>query len=273
MSSMTDQARSQPRSGGALSRRALEQRNQRVKHYLSLVTPIAAHYGRRCPEPVDDLVQVGLLGLLRAAELYAPETATPFEAFARPHIRGAILHYLRDSAWAVRLPRRQMELQDRLRQLKAQWCCRHGQEPSAEDLRLALHLSHAQWQDLLRGQAMARPWGLDGETVEQQMGGLEGAAAGVSDAEERDAWLTSHDELARQLAALDPSLRQVVQRVVLSGWTYRRTAAQLQVSPMTVQRRLKRGLAELRQALAPTADARISSCRNRRPVASVVPAC
>ena len=96
----------------SLCRRALQQRNQRVNQYRALVTPIAVHYCRRCPEPLDDLVQVGLMGLLRAAELYQPQTATPFEAFARPHIRGAILHYLRDSASAVRVPRRQMELHD-----------------------------------------------------------------------------------------------------------------------------------------------------------------
>ena len=152
----------------SLCRRALQQRNQRVNQYRALVTPIAVHYYRRCPEPLDDLVQVGLMGLLRAAELYQPQTATPFEAFARPHIRGAILHYLRDSASAVRLPRRQMELHDKLRQLKASWSSDHGHEPSCEDLRLALQLNLDQWQELLRGQALARP--LDLETGYEETG-------------------------------------------------------------------------------------------------------
>ena len=119
---MTDSVKSKP-----LTRRALQQRNQRVSQYCTLVNPIAVHYCRRCPEPLDDLVQVGLMGLLRAAELYRPQTTTPFDAFARPHIRGAILHYLRDSALAVRLPRRQMELHDKLRKLKASWSSCHRQ--------------------------------------------------------------------------------------------------------------------------------------------------
>jgi RNA polymerase sigma-B factor len=270
---MIDKARSQVRSGAAISRRAVLQRNERVNHYRSLVTPIAVHYGRRCPEPLDDLVQVGLLGLLRAAELYVPQTATPFAAFARPHIRGAILHYLRDSALAVRLPRRQMELHDRLRQLKAQWCSLHGQEPSAEDLRLALGLNQTQWQDLLRGQAMARPRALDTELAEMQFGTVHGYGSASDDLAERDALITQHGELGRQLARLEPTLRQVVQRVVLSGWTYRRTAAQLRVSPMTVQRRLKRGLAELRKALTARAGDSLSSSRTQRPAASAAPAC
>jgi RNA polymerase sigma-B factor len=258
----------------SLCRRALQQRNQRVNQYCGLVTPIAVHYCRRCPEPLDDLVQVGLMGLLRAAELYQPQTATPFEAFARPHIRGAILHYLRDSASAVRLPRRQMELHDKLRQLKASWSNGHGQEPSAEDLRLALQLSFEQWQDLLRGQALARP--LDLETGYEETSRYEGCSGWPWQSE-----ITGADELEyqaaevrQQLACLEPGLRRVIQKVVLSGWSYRRTAALLQVSPMTVQRRLKQGLALMRAALLKADAVSTLSCQPRpHPAPSVAPAC
>ena len=266
---MNDHSKLPTRPTGPLSRRALQQRNQRVNHYRGLVTPIAVHYGRRCPEPLDDLVQVGLLGLLRAAELYQPQTTTPFEAFARPHIRGAILHYLRDSALAVRLPRRQMELHDKLRQLKASWCAHHGQEPSAEELRTALKLSPSQWQDLLRGQAMGRPLGFEpGGDEPLALGRLGNANLGadpVQDDESADESADQEQHLQHHLLKLEPGLRQVIQKVVLSGWTYRRTAAWLKVSPMTVQRRLKRGLALLR--------AELSCPRRPHPVASAAPAC
>ena len=116
---MSDKSRATAAPTAAQRSQAHLQRNQRVDRYRTLVTPIAVHYGRRCPEPIEDLIQVGLLGLLRAAELFDAQTQTPFDAFARPHIRGAILHYLRDSALAVRLPRRQMELHDKLRQVQA----------------------------------------------------------------------------------------------------------------------------------------------------------
>lgn len=270
---MTDHPKLPTRPTGTLSSRALQQRNQRVNHYRGLVTPIAVHYGRRCPEPLDDLVQVGLLGLLRAAELFQPQTTTPFEAFARPHIRGAILHYLRDSALAVRLPRRQMELHDKLRQLKANWCARHGQEPTAEDLRIALQLSPIQWQELLRGQAMGRPIGFEPGGDEPVALGRPGSdpAEGESDLDEGTKEQEEHLQL--MLLKLEPCLRQVIQKVVLRGWTYRRTAAWLQVSPMTVQRRLKRGLGQLRSALAPTATAELSSRRKPHRVASAAPAC
>jgi DNA-directed RNA polymerase specialized sigma24 family protein len=78
----------------------------------------------------------------------------------------------------------------------------------------------------------------------------------------------------QQLACLEPGLRRVIQKVVLSGWSYRRTAALLQVSPMTVQRRLKQGLAQLRSALLDADVLPTLSCQPRsHPSPSVVPAC
>ena len=61
-------------------------RNRRVEQYQAVVRPLALHYSRCCRESFDDLLQVGLMGLIRAAELYREDRHTPFEAFARPHM-------------------------------------------------------------------------------------------------------------------------------------------------------------------------------------------
>ena len=278
---MPDKSRATAAPSAAQRSQAHLQRNQRVDQYRTLVTPIAVHYGRRCPEPIEDLIQVGLLGLLRAAELFDAQTRTPFEAFARPHIRGAILHYLRDSALAVRLPRRQMELHDKLRQVQANWHKTHGQEASSEDLRRALDLSIPQWQELQRGKAMARPIGLADGVIDAWAEQAVDREAGSAQQPGEDGEAEYQLRLKRQWARLEPDLRQVVDKVVLSGWTYRRTAALLKVSPMTVQRRLKRGLAELRRGMGRSANPPISSklsspiscpsCRHRGQ--SAAPAC
>ena len=80
-------------------------RNARVEHHMRLVEPLARRYASKSGQDPDDLLQVGLMGLLRAAERYEGQRDIPFSAFARPHIRGAILHYLRDKAAIIRLPR------------------------------------------------------------------------------------------------------------------------------------------------------------------------
>jgi RNA polymerase sigma-B factor len=226
----------------ALRRRAaaaaLRRRNQRVETYRDLVRPLALHYARRCRESWEDLLQVGLLGLIRAAELYRPEQGTPFQAFARPHIRGAILHYLRDEAPGVRLPRRQAELQERLQRLEAEPGWQPRGAAAAVELRNRLGIDEERWQLLIRHRQLCRPMPLEEAGLEELA-----APAEEGPAEERLV-------LLRELVAqLDPRQRLVVRQVVLAGWSYRRLAARMEVSPMTVQRLLQRGLASLRDQL------------------------
>ena len=199
--------------------------------------PLALHYARRCQEPLDDLHQVGLLGLIRAAELYRPEQGTPFAAFARPHIRGAILHYLRAEAPVVRLPRRQAELQERLQRLEGEAVWTAGGAADGLSLCQRLGVDEERWRLLLRHRQLCRPLPLEGPQLEEL------PAPEEVPAEER---LVALRELLEQL---DPRQREVVRQVVLGGWSYRRLAVRMQVSPMTVQRLLHRGLASLRQQL------------------------
>lgn len=216
---------------------ALRRRNRRVETYRDLVRPLALHYARRCQESWEDLLQVGMLGLIRAAELYRSEQGTPFQAFARPHIRGAILHYLRDEAPSVRLPRRQAELQERLQRLENAQIGQQGDASAAAQLRARLGVDEEHWRLLLRHRQLCRPMPLEEAQLEEL------AAPQDGQPEER---LMALRELVERL---DPRQRLVVRQVVLAGWSYRRLASQLQVSPMTVQRMLHRGLASLREQL------------------------
>jgi RNA polymerase sigma-B factor len=250
---------SQPASG-APSAAALAARNRRVEAYRALVRPLARHYANCSAEAAEDLTQVGLLGLIRAAELYRPETGVPFEAFARPHIRGAILHYLRDTAPAVRLPRRQAELQSRLARLQRQQAG-SGACKAEEALRQRLGVDRGRLQDLLRWQALSRPLALspaDLESIAAPPEGHELVGSGAARA------------VAPLLAGLEPRQRRVVEQVVLAGWSYRRLGRELRVSPMTVQRLLRRGLEQLRLELEPQ---RLNPGRRLHHAASAVPAC
>jgi len=247
--------------GRRLRRRtALERRNQLVEANQQLVRPIALHYCRCSAEPLDDLIQVGQLGLIRAAELFQRSQGTPFGGFARPHIRGAILHHLRDCAPAVRLPRRQAELQEKL--LRLQRLNETG-NPSRglEQARELLGIDGEQLEMLLRQRQLNRPLSLLPLHEEQLVGEEPLAAAdhqlGGGGAE-------------RLLATLEPRQRLVVQQVVLGGMSYRQLARRMAVSPMTVQRLLKRGLERLRWELQGEAN---PGALPPGPGRSVAPAC
>ena len=233
------------------SRNTSAQRQQLLAQAWALVPPIAQRYAKASPEPLDDLLQVGLLGLLTAANRYDASAEVPFDCFARPHIRGAILHHLRDRAWLVRLPRRQAERQHRLAQ-------QHDAGLTGEDL-----------EALRRWAAMVRPTSLE----DLQGGGVASLASihGLDEASDTQDQLTyrpaglhpswENGTTRQMLAQLQPRQRTVLQCVVLEGWSYRKTAAKLNVSAATVQRLLHQGLNQLRSTLQQT---RISHQPGRR---------
>jgi len=204
-------------------------RNGRVEEYKTLVRPIAAFYASCTPEPFDDLLQVGLMGLMRAAELYCTKNKAPFEAFAKPHVRGAILHYLRDAAPLIRLPRRVAELQQKAKR-------------DRDKESFGLKLTPNQEKALEELNAWRPPISLD----QLPLDGFDVAAPSQANPE------VQREETAaavEALQALDAQSQWIVGKVVLEGWSYRRAASELQVSPMTVQRRLKQGLARVKSAL------------------------
>ncbi len=249
---------SRPRALGAA---ALRRRNQRVEASRNLVRPIALHYAGCTGECAEDLLQVGMLGLIRAAELFRADRGVPFEAFARPHVRGAILHYLRDAAPGVRLPRRQVELQEKLARLEDRLRSDAGKAPHPEELRRALGLTAEQWQRLVALRRMRR-------TVPLEAEGLDLPAVASPEPPEDPG--RSRRRVEQLLEVLDLRQRRVVQGVVLAGFSYRRLGKEMGVSPMTVQRLLHRGLDRLRDHL----DGRGLSPRNSvRRAASAVRAC
>lgn len=104
-------------------------------------------------------------------------------------------------------------------------------------------LSCEQWRQLGQAVQLASVVPLDLERIGVASRELSWVDPGVEERPDRQA--------TQALRRLEPGLREVVRRVVLEGRSYRNVAALLQVSPMTVQRRLHRGLALLRQELNP----------------------
>ena len=183
-------------------------RNARVEQHMRLVEPLARHYAAKSGQDPDDLLQVGLMGLLRAAERYEGQREIPFSAFARPHIRGAILHYLRDKAAIIRLPR------------ALQSCDRDdgaGFNAATQQRRL---VSLA--DDLISQETDA--------TIEQDRSEF-------------------RRQLSQAIQRLSRQERIALKEVILKGQSLRDVGNQTGVSAMTIQRRVKRGLAQMRQQL------------------------
>ena len=111
----TTPAASQPRARGpALFKRYLETRDPAarealVERFLPLARQLARRY-QRAEEPLDDLIQVASLGLVKAIDRFDAEREVAFSSYAVPTILGEIKRHFRDRTWSVRVPRDLQEL-------------------------------------------------------------------------------------------------------------------------------------------------------------------
>ena len=108
-----------------------------VKRFLPLVVRCAAQY-RSTSEPLDDLVQVGSLGLLRAIERFDPDRGTAFASFAVPTIVGEIKRHFRDRTWSVKVPRSAQEAVQRMKRAELDLEGALGRSPTTSELAEAL---------------------------------------------------------------------------------------------------------------------------------------
>jgi RNA polymerase sigma-B factor len=108
-------------------------RNHLIEAHLPLVRTLAARFARR-GEPLDDLIQVGCVGLINAVDRYDPGRGDSFEAYATPTITGEIRRHLRDTSPGLRLPRRQWEEHGRIRRTRHELEARTGRSASHAEI-------------------------------------------------------------------------------------------------------------------------------------------
>jgi RNA polymerase sigma-B factor len=98
---------------------------------------LAVHCARRFVgkgEPVDDLVQVAMLGVLKAVERFDPDYGATFATFAVPTITGELRRHFRDTTWAVHVPRRARDLQHTVKVAVNDLSQAFGRSPTAEEV-------------------------------------------------------------------------------------------------------------------------------------------
>jgi RNA polymerase sigma-B factor len=119
---------------------------------MGLVRSVARRYARG-GEPVDDLVQVGAIGLIKAVDRFEPSRGRDLRAVAVPAIEGEIRHHLRDRAELVRTPRPVLELAARVRRAQVEIGAREGRLPKPAELAAAVGASEEQVVQALQSRA------------------------------------------------------------------------------------------------------------------------
>ena len=125
-------------SDKALLRRYHEQgdlaaREQLIEQYLSLVRSLARRYAYR-GEQLDDLVQIGCIGLIKAIDRFDIDRGVELTTYATPNIIGEIKRHFRDKGWAVRVPRGLQELNVQLSKIVEEQTVQLGRSPTIPEL-------------------------------------------------------------------------------------------------------------------------------------------
>lgn len=135
-------------------------RDQLVSGYLPLACNIARRYANRS-EPLEDLEQVGALGLLKAIDRYDPALGHHFLAFAVPTITGEIRRHFRDRTWAMRVPRAVKELHGAIPHAVTELSSRLRRSPRPREIASYLNAATADVVEALNAGQAYRPRSLD----------------------------------------------------------------------------------------------------------------
>ncbi|MBM3266472.1 MAG: sigma-70 family RNA polymerase sigma factor [Candidatus Sericytochromatia bacterium] len=231
-----------------------QEKERLVNEYLPLVKKIARGLARRSTDPVEDLIQVGSIGLLEAIERYETGHNTEFKTYAVHFITGHIRHYLRDRQNLLRGPRVLQELSYRLSQVTAKLTQEFGREPTNAELASALDVTPEQVDEVkLYDRRVTVLWldqeGSEGEDDEQRSL-LESLSDPRFSGEARDE-LDERLVLTEAMNRLPQSQRELLEMRYFQDLTQAELSRRLGISQMEVCRRLKKAEKQLRAVLTP----------------------
>jgi len=228
-------------------------RNKIVQRNVGLVRKIAHQVSHQCAEPYEDLEQIGYIGLIRAIERFDLKQGCAFSSFAVPYIRGEMLHFLRDRASTLKLPRRWQELQRKVGHMREELIRSLGRAPRDAELAEALGVSEVELHEVRLAGRNRSLLSLDATVSSQPDATMTlGDMLPDVDYQALQAYEEERQQLQGALSQLESKTRSVIEWVFLKGLSRKEVAARIGVSPMTVTRRMQRGIDELVGLLNPS---------------------
>ena len=219
-------------------------RDQLVERLLPLAKRMARRY-RRSDEPLDDLIQVATLGLIKAIDRFDPARETAFSSYAVPTMLGELKRYFRDNGWAVHVPRgmqeRVMQVDGAVKELSRQL----GRSPSVAEVAESINSSAE-----LVLEAMEASSAYDAVSLDSYRFGEEGDgetyAESIGFEDERFELVEYGATIAPTLQALPARDRIVLHLRFVEDLTQAEIAERVGVSQMHVSRLIRRALDRLR---------------------------
>ncbi|MFJ8035722.1 RNA polymerase sigma factor SigF [Streptomyces sp. NPDC096032] len=223
-------------------------RNTLIEMNMSLVRYAAGRFRSRGAEEMEDIVQVGMIGLIKAIDRFELSREAEFTSFAIPYIVGEIKRFFRDTTWAVHVPRRLQEARVQLARATEELRGRLGRVPTDGELSELMSLPV---QEVREARLAAN--GYTSASLDATIHGSEDGEAALADfigAEDRALGLVEDfHALAPLIAGLDERDRRILHMRFVDELTQAQIGEQLGVSQMHVSRLLARCLARLREGM------------------------
>ena len=239
-------------------------RNRLVRLNMGLVRKVAHRMAHQCSEPYEDLEQCGSLGLIRAIERFDPSQGFALSSFAMPYIRGEILHFLRDRANTVKIPRRWQQLSRDGAKARQALRLELGRQPSDIEIAEALDVSLDEWRSTKLAASNRNPLSLNALV---SMGGKDSNSSmtlgdTLVDTHAQILELNQEDRLVLQdaMTKLEDRTREMIEAVFFHQQSRQEVAQKIGVSPVTVTRHIKKGISELVQILNHPGTPSIEAC-------------
>jgi RNA polymerase sigma-B factor len=222
-------------------------RDALVQRFLPLARQLARRY-QRAEEPLEDLIQVASLGLIKAIDRFNPEREVAFSSYAVPTILGELKRHFRDRTWAVRVPRDLQELALKVDRAVSDLSKESHRAPSVGQIAARVGASEEQVLEALEASGAYRATSFDAPRAggEEDSGDSLGDAVGLMDtgfglAEDRAT-------LDRLMQAIGPREREVLRLRFVEDMTQAEIGERIGVSQMQISRLIRQSLARLRSA-------------------------
>ena len=228
--------------------RCIETRDLLLAEYLPLVRRVCRRFGH-LGEPLDDLVQVGTIGLLKAINKFDIAKGNSLVAFAVPVIVGEIKNYFRDHGWAVKMPRklqRQKLTVDRTVESLTQTL---GRTPTVIEIGLATGFSVDQVYETLELERFGRPLSLNAEYDRDDSEDSSSILDYLGEEDPDLENLADCIDLESALQVVDARERAIIYLKFYSGLSQTAIAARLGISQMHVSRLQRNALSKLKGSL------------------------
>ena len=226
----------------------LAAREELIERYMSLVRSLARRYAYR-GEQLEDLVQIGAIGLIKAIDRFDLDRGVELTTYATPNIIGEIKRHFRDKGWSVRVPRGLQELNVQVSKLIEQLTVQLGRSPTIAELANAADVEEEAVLEALESGRAYSSVSLSSGGGSDEDGELDPLESlGTLEHE----YEVSEDRavLAPGFKVLDERERRILHLRFFRGMTQSQIAAQIGISQMHVSRLIRRSLEKIREEIA-----------------------